>query len=181
MARVKKNRNEPIDLDCADLKEKGQVVCVATEDDSFEPSEVEGKAKRYYGKDSNIIKIVANNIMALRSTYNLTQKDLADRIDFSVGTISGVELGKTMPTIYFIDKISRTFGIPIESLISDHGVACYYKIQVKFDSGNPVSTVFPFRFSEDEQKLMVQLHFIGAENRKKIKKEVLDMLLEKIQ
>lgn len=181
MPRVKKNRNDPIDLDSADLKEKGQVVCVASDSIALEPDEADGKKKSYYGKDSNIIKVVANNIMALRSTYNLTQKDLADRIDFSVGTVSGVELGKTMPTIYFIDKISRTFGIPIESLISDHGVACYYKIQVKLDPNNPVSTVFPFRFSEDEQRLMVQLHFIGAENRKKIKKEVLEMLLEKIK
>lgn len=180
MPRVKKNHDAPISSDCAELKEKGQVLCVATDDVSVDQGESEHNEKSYYGKDSNITKIVANNIMALRSTYNLTQKDFAERIGFSIGTISGVELGKTMPTIYFIDKISKTFGIPIESLISDHGIACYYKIKVKFGPNNPVSTIFPFRFSEEEQKLMVRLHFIGAENRKKIQKQVLEMLLEKI-
>lgn len=182
MARVKKNRNKPMDVKDLNTKNE-QVVCTFNDDGqpTYKNKSDDTKGKSYYGKnESSIRKIIADNIMWLRKTYNLSQHDFAKLINFSVGTISGVETTKNMPSIYFIQKISQVFNIPMDSLLSEQGIACYYKIQVRYDSCNPISTVFPFRFSEEEQRLMVQLHFVGNENRRKIKEQVLQMLLEKV-
>lgn len=184
MARVKRNRNAAVSNEQIDLRKSSQVKCVFNADKVSAENESLQCEAQYSKRDSQkayISNIVAQNIEALRKTYNLSQSQLADRIGFSVGTVSGVELRKTMPTVFFIFKISDVFHIPVEFLLSEQGFASYYNIHVNCNSSSPISTVFPFYFSKEEQQLIVQLHFVGNDNRKIIKKEVLQMLLEKVK
>lgn len=55
-----------------------------------------------------------NKIRDLREQYNLTQQDLAEKVEVSRQTIISLENGKYNPSIFLAYKISRVFNLPIE-------------------------------------------------------------------
>jgi putative transcriptional regulator len=57
-----------------------------------------------------------NNIRVQRAIKNITQADLAIRVDVSRQTINSIESNKYVPSTLLALKIARVFGIPIEEL-----------------------------------------------------------------
>lgn len=57
-----------------------------------------------------------NNIKTLRSAFNLTQEDLAKRIEVSRQTINAIEKGKFDPSLPTAFRLAEVFSCKIEEL-----------------------------------------------------------------
>ncbi|NMM61299.1 helix-turn-helix transcriptional regulator [Clostridium sp. P21] len=57
-----------------------------------------------------------NKIKQLRENFNLTQQDLAEKVDVSRQTIISLENGKYNPSILLAHKIAKTFNLSIEEI-----------------------------------------------------------------
>ena len=63
---------------------------------------------------SNIV--LKNNLKVLRAKHNLTQEQLAERVEVTRITINYVERGKWIPSTVLSLKIARVFGLPMEEV-----------------------------------------------------------------
>jgi putative transcriptional regulator len=57
-----------------------------------------------------------NKIKVYRAIANLTQEELADRLDVTRQTINAIELGKYSPSIELAFKMARIFKVSIEEI-----------------------------------------------------------------
>ena len=57
-----------------------------------------------------------NRIRIERAILNITQGDLAERVQVSRQTIHAIENGKYIPSAVLALKIARTFGKPVEEI-----------------------------------------------------------------
>jgi putative transcriptional regulator len=60
-----------------------------------------------------------NRLKVLRAENDLTQADLAEKLDVSRQTINAIETGKYDPSLPLAFKISRLFGQAIEQIFDD--------------------------------------------------------------
>lgn len=63
-----------------------------------------------------------NRIKVLRAEHNLTQADLADKLDVSRQTVNALETGKYDPSLPLAFKLARLFSIKIEDIFTDEAV-----------------------------------------------------------
>lgn len=68
----------------------------------------------------NITIIIGENIAALRKANNLTQQQLADKINYSNKAVSRWEKGECLPNIETLSSLSDFFGVDFEYLIHRH-------------------------------------------------------------
>lgn len=68
----------------------------------------------------DIKQIVSENLISLRKQHNLTQNELAKKLNYSDNTISRWELGEISPTIETLQKISEIYEIPLSSLLEEN-------------------------------------------------------------
>ena len=62
---------------------------------------------------------ITNCIRKLRFEHGeMTQQELAERVDVTRQTINAIELGKYSPSLEVAFKISRVFGKPLEAVFS---------------------------------------------------------------
>lgn len=61
---------------------------------------------------------IANNIKLLRKRFNLTQNELATRIDKVPVTVSDYEKGKTVPPIEIAVKLCEIFQVNLDDLVN---------------------------------------------------------------
>jgi putative transcriptional regulator len=60
---------------------------------------------------------VTNAIRTLRFTHNeMTQAELADRIDVTRQTIIAIEQGRYSPSLEMAFQIARAFGVPLDDV-----------------------------------------------------------------
>lgn len=57
-----------------------------------------------------------NRLKVLRAEHNLSQADLADRLNVSRQTVNSLEKGKYMPSLLLAFKIASLFGQRIEDI-----------------------------------------------------------------
>ncbi len=72
------------------------------------------KDKNYADK---IIINIGTTIRTLRKEKSLTQSELAKMMQTTQDTISLWELGKSMPDIYALVKLSKIFSVPTDYLL----------------------------------------------------------------
>lgn len=60
-----------------------------------------------------------NRIKVLRAEHDLTQADLADKLDVSRQTINALETGKYDPSLPLAFKLARLFSVKIEDIFID--------------------------------------------------------------
>ena len=65
----------------------------------------------------DIKSIVAKNITELRLLHNMTQLDLAEKLNYSDKTISKWERGESTPDISVLVEIAELFGVSLDSLV----------------------------------------------------------------
>lgn len=68
----------------------------------------------------DIKQIIANNIIELRKHNNLTQNELAKKLNYSDNTISRWEHAEITPSVENLELISETFNVPIEDLFKEN-------------------------------------------------------------
>jgi putative transcriptional regulator len=62
---------------------------------------------------------IQNRIRRLRFEHDeMTQQDLAERVEVTRQTINAIELGKYSPSLEVAFKIARVFGKPLEAVFS---------------------------------------------------------------
>ena len=61
----------------------------------------------------NVKAIVSQNLLRLRKENNLTQAELAKRINYSDKAISRWEAGEVVPDLETIYALSEVFDVPI--------------------------------------------------------------------
>lgn len=67
----------------------------------------------------DVKSIVAKNITELRLLNNMTQLELAEKLNYSDKTISKWERGESTPDIAVLVEISRLFGVTLDYLVSN--------------------------------------------------------------
>ena len=68
----------------------------------------------------NIKEIIAQNLVDLRKKNNLTQNDLAKKLNYSDNTISRWEHAEITPSIETLQLISEIYSIKIEDLFREN-------------------------------------------------------------
>ena len=66
--------------------------------------------------------IVARNITELRIQSNLTQMELAEKLNYSDKTISKWERGESSPDISVLVQIAALFGVSLDRLVSSEAI-----------------------------------------------------------
>lgn len=64
--------------------------------------------------------IVASNISRLRKSANMTQVDLAEKINYSDKSISKWERAEALPDLSVTKQIAELFGVSVDFLLSAH-------------------------------------------------------------
>lgn len=67
--------------------------------------------------ENELRQIVANNITLYRKVNNLTQLQLAEKLNYSDKAISKWERGESIPDIYILSNIADLFGITLNDLV----------------------------------------------------------------
>lgn len=67
----------------------------------------------------DIKKIIAHNLVLLRKKNNLTQKELAQKLNYSDNTVSRWEKAEITPSIETLVQISEVYNVPLESLLKE--------------------------------------------------------------
>lgn len=62
---------------------------------------------------------ICNRLKELRTIHNLTQKEVADKINVERSTYSCYELGKTVPHINTLLALSKIYNVPLDYLIGE--------------------------------------------------------------
>lgn len=57
-----------------------------------------------------------NTIKVERARNNMTQQDLAEKVNVSRQTINSIEAGKYVPSTVLALKIARVFGVALEAI-----------------------------------------------------------------
>lgn len=71
---------------------------------------------------ADIKQIIANNIINLRKKNNLTQIELAEKLNYSDNAVSRWERAEVTPNIETLVQISEVFNVPLNSLLEDNAV-----------------------------------------------------------
>ena len=64
-------------------------------------------------------EIVAANIVELRKEHNLTQAELAEKLNYTDKAVSKWERGESIPELSTLMQLSTMFGVTIDYLTSD--------------------------------------------------------------
>ncbi len=69
---------------------------------------------------------VRNTVRRHRLLQDITQQELADRVDVTRQTIVSIETGRYKPSIALALRLAEAFGVPVEALFQldrgdDHG------------------------------------------------------------
>ena len=66
--------------------------------------------------------IIAHNLINLRKKHNLTQGEMAEKLNYSDNAVSRWERGEVTPSIETLEQISKLFNISIISLFENNVV-----------------------------------------------------------
>jgi putative transcriptional regulator len=59
---------------------------------------------------------IRNNVRDLRAARNMTQQELADRIDVTRQTVIAIELDKYSPSLEVAFRIAHVFAVPLSQV-----------------------------------------------------------------
>lgn len=65
-------------------------------------------------------KVVAGNITRLRTSMNLTQAQLGEKLNYSDKSISKWERGESIPDVFLLKKIADLAGVTVDYIINPH-------------------------------------------------------------
>lgn len=80
--------------------------------------------------------MLGNKIQKLRKENNLTQEELAEKIDVTRQTISKWELNESTPDIIYSKKLAETFNISLDELLE---ISLEEQLMKKIDNNSNIS------------------------------------------
>ena len=63
--------------------------------------------------------IVAKNLIKYRKANNLTQLELAEKLNYSDKAVSKWERGESLPDVYMLQVIANMYNVTLNDLVSD--------------------------------------------------------------
>lgn len=81
--------------------------------------------------DKYYAKILGNHVKSLRKAQNLSQEQLAERIDKSVDTVSSIERGKMYPRFETAIQIADTLDVELYELFQVYDMSVDDKRKIK--------------------------------------------------
>lgn len=69
---------------------------------------------------NDIKKIIAKNILNLRTEHQITQFELGEKLNYSDKAISKWERGESIPDVTVLKELGELFGVSVDYLLSDH-------------------------------------------------------------
>lgn len=60
---------------------------------------------------------IGQAIKTLRMKQQMTQAELAERVDMSINAVSQIERGKTVPPKATVERLCRAFGVPVSYML----------------------------------------------------------------
>ena len=88
----------------------------------------------------NIKEIIAQNLIQLRKKNNLTQNELAEKLNYSDNTISRWEHAEITPSVETLQQIANIYGVPLENLIKENAVEQSEK-EKRIDVAKHIATI----------------------------------------
>ena len=76
-------------------------------------------------------KRIGKNIAAFRKGANLTQAELAQKINYSDKSVSKWESGNGAPDVYVLMSLAELFGVTVNDLVGESAVAHKYLHQAR--------------------------------------------------
>jgi transcriptional regulator with XRE-family HTH domain len=70
-------------------------------------------------RSDNLKSIIAANISDLRRRYNMTQLELAERLNYTDKAISKWERGESIPDVLVLKQIADLFGVTVDYLLQE--------------------------------------------------------------
>lgn len=64
--------------------------------------------------------ILASNLIKLRTSKNMTQTDLAEKLNYSDKAVSKWERAESVPDIFVLKQLADIFGVDVDFLITSH-------------------------------------------------------------
>ncbi|WP_295394428.1 helix-turn-helix transcriptional regulator [uncultured Thiodictyon sp.] len=61
--------------------------------------------------------MIGKALRTMRVFHDLTQKDLAEKLEISTSHLSEIESGKKSPTLSLLERYANVFNIPISSIL----------------------------------------------------------------
>lgn len=71
---------------------------------------------------ADIKEIIAKNIISLRKKHNMTQIELAEKLNYSDNAVSRWERAEVTPSIETLVQMSEVFNVPLNSILEDNVV-----------------------------------------------------------
>lgn len=104
--------------------------------------------------------MIKNRLKQLRKEANLTQKDLADKLNISKGSIAMYETGKRSPDNEILSIIADFFGVSTDYLLGRTDIKKYNEEFLAFNSTE--------HLTDDDLKLVKDLiETLKSKNQKK--------------
>lgn len=66
-------------------------------------------------------KIVAENIIKLRTSLKLTQAQLGEALNYSDKSVSKWERGESVPDAFVLKRLAELSGVTVDDILSEHG------------------------------------------------------------
>lgn len=92
----------------------------------------------------NFKKIVAQNIIKLRTSNNMTQADLGEKLNYSDKSISKWERADALPDAFVLKQMSEIFDVSVDYILSEHSDE--EKVETHHTSGFSKSVVSTISF-----------------------------------
>lgn len=90
----------------------------------------------------NFKKIVAENIIRLRTAHELTQAQLGEKLNYSDKSISKWERGDAIPDAYVLKKMAELFNVTVDYILTQHSEKEKIKVhKVRRYSRSVISTI----------------------------------------
>ena len=90
----------------------------------------------------NFKKIVAENIIRLRTAHELTQAQLGEKLNYSDKSISKWERGDAIPDAYVLKKMAELFNVTVDYILKQHSENEKVKVhKVRRYSRSVISTI----------------------------------------
>lgn len=70
----------------------------------------------------DLVTMLHKALRLMRVFHDLSQKDLAEKLDISKSYLSEIESGKKQPTLPLLERYSQVFDVPVSSIMffSEH-------------------------------------------------------------
>lgn len=84
--------------------------------------EVEVVEKEEFNFNNSVKETLAKNLAELRKAKNLTQSELANKLNYSDKAISKWERGESVPDIDILYQLSQFYGVKIDAMLTENNI-----------------------------------------------------------